>query len=424
MTGFWLAALALTLVATAAALVPLWRCQRSADLSREAVNTEIFRERLRELDADRSEGRIDSAQHEQLRAELERTLLSDIPADGASGPTRTGGGLWLASLVALLLPALAVSYYYFQVYRGPTEDWLTTLLRLEQPVTQALLNPLELPEAAQNDLPNFTRVLQARTQREGLSNPDSLYLLGQAFLQLQVPDQALIALRRAHELVPQRADITLAYAQAEMIDNDGRLTAVAERLLNAVLADRPNNRGALMLLGFGAFSSGAYDQAIAAWQRLLEQVDPNTEAARLLRNSIGQAEQRLAASGNVAPTDPADAADARIAVTVDLAPELQARLDPQDTLFIFARAAAGPPMPLAAIRQPARDFPVSVVLDDSRAMLPEMKLSNFEDVVIGARISRAGDVTARPGDLEGLTDSLSLRNGPLSVSLTVDRVVQ
>jgi cytochrome c-type biogenesis protein CcmH len=286
------------------------------------------------------------------------------------------------------------------------------------------MSPLELPEDARNDLPNFTRVLQARTQREGLSNPDSLYLLGQAFLQLQVPDQALIALRRAHELAPQRADITLAYAQAELIDNDGRLTPAAERLLNTVLAAQPNNRGALMLLGFGAFSSGAYDRAIGAWQRLLDQVDPNTEAARLLRNSIDQAEQRLAAGDDAAPAGPVDAIGARIAVTVDLAPELQARLDPEDTLFIFARAAAGPPMPLAAIRQPARDFPVSVVLDDSRAMLPEMKLSNFDDVVIGARISRAGDVTARPGDMEGLTNPLSLRNGPLSVSLTVDRIVQ
>jgi cytochrome c-type biogenesis protein CcmH len=81
-------------------------------------------------------------------------------------------------------------------------------------------------------------------------------------------------------------------------------------------------------------------------------------------------------------------------------------------------------MPLAAVRQPARGFPVQVVLDDSQAMTSSMKLSNFQQVVVGARISKSGGATANPGDLEGVSETLDLAKGPQSVSLMIDEVVQ
>jgi cytochrome c-type biogenesis protein CcmH len=108
-----------------------------------------------------------------------------------------------------------------------------------------------------------------------------------------------------------------------------------------------------------------------------------------------------------------------------LAPALRDRLAPEDTLFIFAKAAGGPPMPLAAVRQPARDFPVQVVLDDSQAMMPALKLSNFHQIIVSARISKAGEVTAQAGDLQGASEPLTLDGGSQTqaVALVIDRVV-
>ena len=218
-----------------------------------------------------------------------------------------------------------------------------------------------------------------------------------------------------------------------MATQDGRLTRDSAHLISRVLREQPDHQGALMLFGFGAFNTGLYDEAIGAWERLLALRDPESEGVRLLRTSIARArelrdqrEQQPASVASSTGTETSTPAQTppRIAVTVDLSPELEQRLAPEDTLFIFAKAAQGPPMPLAAVRQRAEGFPVQVVLDDSQAMLPSMKLSDFEEVVVGARISKAGDVMAKPGDLQGLSDRLTLAAGSQSVSVVIDQVVQ
>jgi cytochrome c-type biogenesis protein CcmH len=90
-------------------------------------------------------------------------------------------------------------------------------------------------------------------------------------------------------------------------------------------------------------------------------------------------------------------------VQVTLAPDLAAHVQPGDTLFVFARAAEGPRMPLAISRRRADELPLTVTLDDSMAMQPQLKLSAFDRVVVGARISRSGNAIPQTGDLEGQT---------------------
>jgi cytochrome c-type biogenesis protein CcmH len=99
-----------------------------------------------------------------------------------------------------------------------------------------------------------------------------------------------------------------------------------------------------------------------------------------------------------------------IQVSVTLAEGLRAQARPDDTLFVYARAVAGPRMPLAIVRLKAADLPVTVTLDDSSAMMPNMKLSAFDEVVVMARISRSGDAMTRSGDLVGSTTPVRVRD--------------
>ncbi|MGD8629359.1 MAG: c-type cytochrome biogenesis protein CcmI, partial [Gammaproteobacteria bacterium] len=110
-----------------------------------------------------------------------------------------------------------------------------------------------------------------------------------------------------------------------------------------------------------------------------------------------------AASVAAAPLEtaaPAAAATA-IQVSVSLDPQLAAQVEPDDTVFVFARAAQGPRMPLAIVRKQVRDLPLSVSLDDSLAMSPAMVLSKFTEVSVGARVSRSGNAMPQSGDLQG-----------------------
>ena len=94
-----------------------------------------------------------------------------------------------------------------------------------------------------------------------------------------------------------------------------------------------------------------------------------------------------------------------------MAPALADRVRPGDTLFVFARAPAGPRMPLAIVRTTADRLPLTVALDDSQAMTPQLRLSGFAEVEVGARISRSGNATPTPGDLAGSGGTVRVADG-------------
>jgi cytochrome c-type biogenesis protein CcmH len=106
---------------------------------------------------------------------------------------------------------------------------------------------------------------------------------------------------------------------------------------------------------------------------------------------------------------------------VALSPALQGKVAPTDTVYIFARAAEGPRMPLAILRKEARELPIAFTLDDSMAMTPNFALSKFPAVVVGARVSKSGNATPQSGDLEGLSPAVKV--GMTGVSVVIDRAL-
>jgi hypothetical protein len=143
---------------------------------------------------------------------------------------------------------------------------------------------------------------------------------------------------------------------------------------------------------------------------------------RLLADYMAQARNALGGGAVAAAGDGMPAAvSAAIEVTVDLDPALAGRLADGDTLFVFARAAQGPRMPLAIVRQSAGQFPITVTLDDSQAMMPSLKLSNFSEISVGARVSRSGNATPQPGDLEGRVDGVLVgADGSVRVTISTE----
>jgi cytochrome c-type biogenesis protein CcmH len=118
------------------------------------------------------------------------------------------------------------------------------------------------------------------------------------------------------------------------------------------------------------------------------------------------------------------ASNANRAITgrVTLDPTLRDRVGPNDTLFVFARAVNGPRIPLAVERTKAGAFPHAFRLDDSMAMAPGSTLSKASDVIVEARISKSGNATPSPGDLEG--KSGAIKPGVQDVAIVIDNVVR
>jgi cytochrome c-type biogenesis protein CcmH len=116
------------------------------------------------------------------------------------------------------------------------------------------------------------------------------------------------------------------------------------------------------------------------------------------------------------------AAPNAVSGTVSLSPALVDKVAPTDTVFILARAANGPRMPLAVFRKQVRDLPLDFTLDDSMAMQPQMKLSGFAQVVVAARVSKSGSAMSQAGDYEGL--SAVVKPGATGLTIVIDTVVK
>ncbi len=113
-------------------------------------------------------------------------------------------------------------------------------------------------------------------------------------------------------------------------------------------------------------------------------------------------------------------APVEVSGVVSLDRKLTSQIVPGSVLFIYAKAADSPGPPLAVLRMPVGDWPVSFKLDDSSAMIPERKLSQFDRVTVEARISRSGQAMPAAGDFYAAGEVLRPADRK-PVALTIDR---
>lgn len=110
-----------------------------------------------------------------------------------------------------------------------------------------------------------------------------------------------------------------------------------------------------------------------------------------------------------------------ITISVSLDPELQKALNAEHTLFVYARAAQGPRMPLAIVRHKAGELPLEVKLDASMGMMPQMSLAKFKQVVLLARISASGNAMPQAGDMIGQTQPLEWQKLEQAVNIVINQ---
>ncbi len=266
--------------------------------------------------------------------------------------------------------------------------------------------------------------LRKRLENER-DNAEGWAVLARSYMVLGRADDAVAAFDRASTLAPNDAGLLADHAnviaQREGMPAGGRAVALLDKAL-AIDARQPK---ALALAGIAAFERQDYAVAVSRWQAALE-IMPDHPFAPQMRDGIEQAKQAMGALGGAvapsSPSPPATAAAARfVEGRVTLAPALAAKASPDDTVFVFARAAQGPRMPLAIVRKQVKDLPFDFKLDDTMAMSPQTKLSSVPSVVVGARVSKSGDAMAKAGDLQGLSKPVDV--GSKGLAIVIDEVV-
>jgi len=263
--------------------------------------------------------------------------------------------------------------------------------------------------------------LAAKLQEEP-ENAEGWFMLGRSYMSMGRYSEAANAFKRAHDLVGDEPTVMLRYADALAMAQGGRIAGEPFELIKRALQLKPEDTTGLWLAGLGYEEQGQYEQAVQHWRKLEAMMQNDPASLNEVRNLIARAEQKLGSTVKVetAPAKPAAASSVALKVNVSLDAALKDKVSAEDTVFIFARAMEGPPMPLAAVRKQVRDLPLTVTLDDSMAMMPQMKLSNYAKVLVGARISKAGTVTAQSGDLTGEIKNIAT-NSNEQITLTISQ---
>ncbi|MFP3992981.1 c-type cytochrome biogenesis protein CcmI [Pseudomonas capeferrum] len=368
MIEFWLSAGLLLLAALSFLLIPILRGRRrQQEEDRTALNVALYQERVAELAAQQAAGVLDEAQLAKGRDEAARELLADT--EGSEPPRQGHLGKTLPLLAAVLVPLMALGLY---LHFGAADK-----VELTQEFAQA-------PKTMEEMTTRLERVVKAQPD-----SAEALYFLGRAYMAEQRPADAARTFERAVALAGRQPELLGQWAQAQYFAADKQWNPQLQALTDEALKADPNEVTSLGLRGIAAFEGERYQEAIDYWKRLLAQLPEGDASRAALQGGIDRAAERLGSEPGPAVAPVA----ARLTVRVELAAALKDKVKPDDTVFIFARASNGPPMPLAAKRVTVAQLPIEVELSDADAMMPQMKLSDFTEVQLVARVSRAGQPT-------------------------------
>lgn len=430
MTGFWflsLALLAIALLFIFAPVLPFFRKENNQEVqesetvseARKHQNVLIFKERFAELEAEFSAGKHSEETYQQLKAELEATLLIDVEEHESAVEKRdsikqSATGLSAGNLATLLVSAIivvAVSYGGYFKWGAYEEVRQVTGMGFDEHEIQQARSAAESGDMSSLLKQLYNKLQQSPDNLEGWTLLTRSAMNTEHYpLAIEAYQQIIRILSRADE---NTASVYGLLAQAYYYQNNGQLNTDVQKALDQAFEQNPNEVNSLGLMAIEAYSSNDFENAIVFWKRILI-ASPEHPSRASIETGIARAQASLGVApdqNDVSQTKDTQQAKAEIIVQVSINPEVLVKVNPQDTVFIFASpvsSAKGPAMPLAASRHKVSDLPITVTLNDQSAMGPMAKLSQVSKANVVARISKTGQPIAQAGDFEGLLSSVDV----------------
>ncbi len=402
MSSFWIIAVVMMAVAIILTIWPLLSNKAKHTVDRRQLNIALLQEQYSQLGTELREGHIDEEIYNSSKADLEAAILVDAGALEQPFTAVPGKARFTALALIVFIPVSSALLY--QQYGNP-----------------ALLSKAPTPTPTQNDVEEMVAGLAARLQNE----PDDIEgwtMLGKSYMMMRRYTEAKSVFKRLVDRSPEDTNMLLGYADATAMEANGVFTGEPYQTIQKILELDPQHIQARWMAGMAEQQLGNEQQALAYWEPLLtdlQQISPDM-AAELQRmiSEINSVDNSNSGSTQVI----SDAKQLKINVILD--PTIASQIAASDVLFVYARAMQGPPMPIAIQRLDANNIPNEIILDDSTAMMPQMKLSNFPSVKVDARISATGSATPQIGDFYGRVENVEVTSDAELLTVIIDKTIE
>ncbi len=402
---FWIAAIGLLLLALLILLPPILRVQVTDQADdRQKQNIDIARDKKNDLDSQLAQGELNQEEYDNTLLDLQTALALDLENIEASDTHQQGR--WVVWLLAVAIPILSFGLYFqlgeYGVIKNPALAQVPVDTQVQNQLTDLSVEEIE--------------DLIKQRLRNNPEDAEGWFVLGKTYMARQMFDKAITAYQRTYDLVGEEPGVMFSLADALAMQNDGVMQGEPEQLVRRGLEISPQDPTGLWLAGLAAEQRQDYKGAHALWSQLMPLIQNDPESSTEVRELIGLLEQRdpqLSASVSVVGI---------LNLSISLAENLRHLAAPGDSVFVYAKAMDGPPMPLAVKRLTVQDLPTDVILSDSDAMIQTMKLSTFARVIVGARVSISGNPVAQPGDLFVESGGIDSSNPPPKIELSIDQV--
>lgn len=439
---------------------PILRVRQASTIAYKESNVNINDEKIKELDLDLKEGRIDQLFYKAAREELDRELLIDVPAESRETAALHYTGTAkrhpaLALMITIFVPAL-VLFLYLQLGMHSASDEAFIASQKRPPAVSD-----SAKQAPSMSMEKLTEQLAARIEKNGGTAQDWMMLArAHKYLgQYPLAEKSFVVALQHDE---NNVQLMLELAEVMAMNNNRQFNAASRELVLKAYTLEPNNANVLWFTGVAEYQSGNYQLAIDRLTALLSMAPGEENVKKSAVAMITDSHQKLIATGkempeleallgittmtdagepeagmsqaaspavrpaSVAPTaasaTAATGSTTSLSVTVNVSEEVRKKFNANDAIFVYAKAKQGPKMPLAAQRMTLSELPATVLLDDSMAMMAGMNLSAFEQLVVSARVTKSGAAIAQSGDYIGSVD-FENKKTPASIDIVIDTAI-
>jgi len=396
MASFFIPAFLLLALVLFLLLRPFIFSGKNEGTSRRQMNAAIYREELDKLAAEQAAGTINAQEYEMSHAEMRQRLFQDTNEEddkAVMGSTKKVV-IGVCAFIVLLSSGL-----YFS---------LGDVVRIAQQSDQKPMSQVGVEKM----VADFALKME--------KDPDNLQgwaMLGRSYRILGRNEDAAKAYGRAGSFINNDPELLAEYADTLVANANGNFSGKPLQLINQALKLDPKNLLALWLSGTASFASGNYKVAVQTWEKLAQQLPPGSEEARAIESSISEARSK----GGLVGTNTAVVSSKGVSGKIEIVAGLKSKVNPGDIVLVIARPL-GERMPVAVLKVPATEFPMSFALTDALAMNPSAPISKLSEVSIEVRISKTGMARAETGDLISAVQTVKV--GSNQVKLLVDQVRQ